>query len=59
MAPSVSGNFPTSQLWLCHNALKMAEPDLLPGVSFMKKGLCCEGSEDFRAEIKIKRVHEQ
>ena len=55
MAPSFSGNFLTdsqAQLRLCHNALKMAELYLRPGGNFMTKILRCEGSEDFRAELK-------
>uniref|UniRef100_A0AAV1VDW9 rRNA methyltransferase 2, mitochondrial n=1 Tax=Peronospora matthiolae TaxID=2874970 RepID=A0AAV1VDW9_9STRA len=55
MAPSFSGNFLTdsqAQLRLCHNALKMAELYLRPGGNFVAKILRCEGSEDFRAELK-------
>ncbi|KAL3671167.1 hypothetical protein V7S43_004348 [Phytophthora oleae] len=55
MAPSFSGNFLTDsqqQLRLCHNALKMAELYLRPGGSFATKILRCDGTEDFRAEVK-------
>ncbi|RLN95309.1 hypothetical protein BBJ28_00024281 [Nothophytophthora sp. Chile5] len=55
MAPSFSGMFLTdsqAQLRLCHNALKMAELYLRPGGHFATKILRCEGSEDFRAELK-------
>jgi 23S rRNA (uridine2552-2'-O)-methyltransferase len=55
MAPSFSGNFLTDsqqQLRLCHNALKMAELYLRPGGNFATKVLRCDGTEDFRAELK-------
>ena len=55
MAPSFSGNFLTDsqqQLRLCHNALKMAELFLRPGGHFVTKILRCDGSEDFRADLK-------
>ncbi|KAL4116378.1 hypothetical protein PRIC2_011832 [Phytophthora ramorum] len=40
------------QLRLCHNALKMAELYLRPGGHFATKILRCDGSEDFRADLK-------
>ncbi|GMF33332.1 unnamed protein product [Phytophthora fragariaefolia] len=55
MAPSFSGTFladSQQQLRLCHNALKMAELYLRPGGSFATKILRCDGSEDFRSELK-------
>ncbi|KAG6578203.1 ribosomal RNA large subunit methyltransferase J [Phytophthora cinnamomi] len=55
MAPSFSGNFLTDsqhQLRLCHNALKMAELYLRPGGHFATKILRCDGSEEFRADLK-------
>ncbi|KAE8908080.1 hypothetical protein PF005_g15865 [Phytophthora fragariae] len=55
MAPSFSGNFLTDsqhQLRLCHNALKMAELYLRPGGNFATKILRCDGSEEFRADLK-------
>lgn len=55
MAPSFSGNFLTdsqAQLRLCHNALKMAELYLKPGGHFATKILRCDGSEEFRDELK-------
>ncbi|EEY55433.1 ribosomal RNA large subunit methyltransferase J, putative [Phytophthora infestans T30-4] len=55
MAPSFSGNFLTDsqhQLRLCHNALKMAELYLRPGGNFATKVLRCDGSEEFRADLK-------
>ncbi|CAI5714242.1 unnamed protein product [Peronospora effusa] len=55
MAPSFSGNFLTDsqqQLRLCHNALKMAELFLRPGGHFATKILRCDGSEEFRANLK-------
>lgn len=55
MAPSFSGNFFTdsqAQLRLCHNALKMAELYLKPGGHFATKILRCDGSEEFRDELK-------
>lgn len=57
MAPSFSGNFLTdsqAQLRLCHNALKMAELYLKPGGNFATKILRCDGSEDFRDELKAR-----
>ncbi|CAI5745650.1 unnamed protein product [Peronospora destructor] len=55
MAPSFSGNFLTDsqqQLRLCHNALKMAELFLRSGGYFATKILRCDGSEEFRADLK-------
>ncbi|CEG42343.1 ribosomal rna large subunit methyltransferase j [Plasmopara halstedii] len=55
MAPSFSGTFLTDsqhQLRLCHNALKIAELYLRPGGNFATKVLRCDGSEEFRAELK-------
>lgn len=55
MAPSFSGNFLTDSqatLRLCHNALKMAELYLKPGGNFATKILRCDGSEEFRDELK-------
>ncbi|KAF1326486.1 Ribosomal RNA large subunit methyltransferase j, partial [Globisporangium splendens] len=55
MAPSFSGNFLTdsqAQLRLCHNALKMTELYLKPGGNFATKILRCDGSEEFRDELK-------
>ncbi|KAL4087800.1 hypothetical protein PRIC1_012232 [Phytophthora ramorum] len=55
MAPAFSGTFLTDsqqQLRLCHNALKMAELYLRPGGHFATKILRCDGSEDFRADLK-------
>ncbi|KAG2760106.1 hypothetical protein JG687_00011745 [Phytophthora cactorum] len=55
MAPSFSGTFLTDsqhQLRLCHNALKMAELYLRPGGNFATKILRCDGSEEFRADLK-------
>ncbi|ETM40939.1 ribosomal RNA large subunit methyltransferase J [Phytophthora nicotianae] len=55
MAPSFSGNFLTDsqhQLRLCHNALKMAELYLRPGGNFATKILRCDGSEEFREDLK-------
>lgn len=55
MAPAFSGNFLTdsqAQLRLCQNALKMAELYLKPGGHFATKILRCDGSEEFRDELK-------
>ncbi|TDH65973.1 hypothetical protein CCR75_001827 [Bremia lactucae] len=55
MAPSFSGTFLADsqhQLRLCYNALKMAELYLRPGGNFATKILRCDGSEEFRAELK-------
>lgn len=55
MAPSFSGTFLTDsqhQLRLCYNALKMAELYLRPGGKFATKILRCDGSEEFRADLK-------
>ncbi|CAH0476632.1 unnamed protein product [Peronospora belbahrii] len=55
MAPSFSGNLfmdSQHQLRLCHNALKMAGLFLRPGGHFVTKILRCDGSEEFRADLK-------
>ncbi|DAZ98819.1 TPA: hypothetical protein N0F65_000975 [Lagenidium giganteum] len=57
MAPSFAGNFlvdSQAQLRLCANALKMAELYLRPGGHFATKILRCDGSEDFREDLKAR-----
>jgi 23S rRNA (uridine2552-2'-O)-methyltransferase len=55
MAPPFSGKFlidSSHQIRLCYNALKMAELYLKEGGHFTTKILRCDGTEEFREELK-------